>query len=239
MSEAQYKVISMLMGVLLVASMLFVGREAAVFANSTSIIQATQTTQTPCVVIDAGHGGFDPGKVGVGGVLEKDLNLTIALLVQNYLEANDISVVMTRTTDESLGDSASSNKKVEDMKERVAIIDENTPMLAVSIHQNSYIEEYVHGAQVFYFTQSAKGKELADTIQKSIVERVDPNNTRPIKANDSYYLLKRTDTPIVIVECGFLTNYDETALLNDPVYQDQMAWAISMGILQYISSGAQ
>jgi N-acetylmuramoyl-L-alanine amidase len=232
MNESQAKVISMLMGVLLVASMLFVGRQAAMYVGSASVVSVEDI---PCVILDAGHGGSDPGKVGINGALEKDLNLEIALKVQTYLEANDIRVVMTRDSDEGLNDANASNKKVQDMKRRVALMDETDPDLAVSIHQNSYTEEYVHGAQVFYYTGSAEGQELAQTIQESMISRVDPDNNRQVKPNSSYYLLKKTGTPIVIVECGFLSNQAEADKLCTPLYQDRVAWAVTMGILTYIN----
>ncbi len=187
------------------------------------------------VVIDAGHGGIDPGKIGINGADEKDVNLQIALLVKEYLEAQDVEVVMTRESEEGLYDEDVSNKKVQDMKRRIAIIDEAAPALTVSIHQNSYPEEYVHGAQVFYYAGSAEGEKLAQLIQESMIKRVDPENHRQVKANDSYYLLKKTATPIVIVECGFLSNSAEAEKLCNEDYQERIAWAIHMGILQYLN----
>ena len=187
------------------------------------------------VVLDAGHGGMDPGKVGIHGEIEKDLNLEITLWVKKYLEMDDVQVVLTRDSDEGLYDANASNKKVQDMKNRVAIIEETGPALTVSIHQNSYPEEYVHGAQVFYYTGSAESKKLAEKIQNRLVVGVDPDNTRQIKANDSYYLLKKTPTPIVIVECGFLSNSEEAKKLTDPSYQKKLAWEIHLGILQYLN----
>ena len=191
------------------------------------------------MVIDAGHGGSDPGKVGINGALEKDINLSIALIVKQFLEANDVEVVLTRETDEGLYDDNASNKKVQDMKQRVSIIEETAPMVTVSIHQNSYPQEYVHGAQVFYYDTSVEGKKLAEIIQERLVEDIDPQNNRQVKANDSYYLLKKTATPIVIVECGFLSNSEEAAKLCDPLYQEKVAWAIHLGILQYLNSTVQ
>ena len=105
----------------------------------------------------------------------------------------------------------------------------------VSIHQNSYPEEYVKGAQVFYYTGSRQSQKLAESIQKSMVKRLDPENHRQVKANDSYYLLKKTNVPIVIAECGFLSNSAEAALLCNENYQDKTAWAICMGIMQYLN----
>ena len=109
-------------------------------------------------------------------------------------------------------------------------------MLTVSIHQNSYPEEYVHGAQVFFYETSVEGKKLAEAIQTRLVQDIEPENKRQVKANDSYYLLKKTPTPIVIVECGFLSNQEEGEKLCTDLYQEKVAWAIHLGILQYLNS---
>ena len=232
MNQYQNKLLTIAVGVLLLASMVYAGREAAFYVDGSRV---NVKEEGLCVVIDAGHGGVDPGKVGINGVNEKDINLEIALLVKQYLEAADVTVVMTRETDEGLNDPNASNKKVQDMKRRIALIDEAAPRVAVSIHQNSYPEEYVHGAQVFYYDNSTQGNRLAECIQEQLVEKADRENKRGIKANDSYYLLKKTDIPIVIVECGFLSNYAEAEKLCSPEYQDRVAWAIHMGILQYLN----
>ena len=164
------------------------------------------------------------------------MNLQIAELLKYFLEANDITVVMTRESDVGLYDADAPNKKVQDMKRRIDLIDKAAPILTVSIHQNSFPEEYVHGAQVFYYTGSTQGQLLAEYIQNQLVERVDPENRRQVKANDSYYLLKKTGSPIVIVECGFLSNSVEAEKLRTPEYQERVAWAIHMGILQYLNN---
>lgn len=226
----QEKFLTMFSGCLLLITMFFVGKEAAEYVAGKNV-----RVQAPCIVIDAGHGGEDPGKVGINKVLEKDINLQIALRVKAYLEQNDIHVVMTRETDKGLNDSAVSNKKVQDMKRRIEIIEQAAPILTVSVHQNSYPEEYVHGAQVFYYNGSKEGERLADSIQQQLVRKADRENKRQIKANNSYYLLKKTGTPIVIVECGFLSNREEAKKLCTEEYQDKIAWAIHMGILQYLA----
>ncbi len=146
------------------------------------------------------HGGNDPGKIGVDDSLEKDLNLIIAKKVQKLLEQQDVKVVMTRETDAGLYEEQTSNKKVQDMKNRCTLINDTQPDCVVSIHQNSYHEEYVTGAQVFYYGTSQEGQRLAETLQKKLVAYVDPENHRQAKANESYYLLKKTEVPIVIVE---------------------------------------
>lgn len=190
----------------------------------------------PCVVIDAGHGGADPGKVGINGALEKDINLEIAKKLQMFLEMADVEVILTRDSDAGLYDENASNKKVQDMKRRVSIIEEAHPVMTVSIHQNSYHEEYVHGAQAFYYKSSEQSKELAEKIQQALLNGVDSENKRTAKSNDSYYLLKKTSSPIVIVECGFLSNNEEALKLESEYYQEKLAWAIHLGILQYINS---
>lgn len=191
------------------------------------------------VVIDAGHGGNDPGKIGVDDSLEKDLNLIIAKKVQKILEQQEIEVVMTRESDAGLYEEQTSNKKVQDMKNRCLLINQTQPDCVVSIHQNSYHEESVNGAQVFYYGTSDEGKRLAETLQEKLVSYVDPENHRQAKANESYYLLKKTEVPIVIVECGFLSNWEEAKKLQEDSYQNQIAWAVAMGILSYLEEGVE
>jgi len=216
--------------VLLIAAGIF-AKEGAVLVGSSAIKNEKQT----CIVIDAGHGGADPGKVGINDVEEKKLNLEIALRLQRLLESEGVQVVLTREDDNGLYSDGSDNKKVEDMRRRCEIITEAMPAFTISIHQNSYPEEYVKGAQTFYYENSQEGKMLAEQIQTSMIERLDKENHRAAKSNDSYYLLKRTPTPTVIVECGFLSNSQEAALLTTEEYQEQVAWAIHMGIMQYLN----
>ena len=121
--------------------------------------------ETPVVVVDAGHGGTDPGKVGVDGSLEKDINLAVAERLKTYLEQDDVKVIMTRETDTGLYSETDSRKKMADMKKRCEIIEESGADLVVSIHQNSYHEESVSGGQVFYYRDSSKGKALAEILQ--------------------------------------------------------------------------
>lgn len=189
------------------------------------------------VVIDAGHGGNDPGKVGVNNAEEKDINLAIALILRDLMEEEGINVIMTREDDSGLYSDTDSNKKSADMKARCEIINtayaSNSNLITVSIHQNSYTSESIKGAQVFYYSKSEKGKELAEAIQESLIENLDKENTRQTKANDNYYMLVHTDCPSVIVECGFLSNWTEAALLIDEDYQKDVAEAILTGVINY------
>ena len=224
---------------LMLVTVCFIIRGGSRLVSSVSSEEVETSKEKLCVVIDAGHGGADPGKVSVDGSLEKDINLQIALKLQKFLEAQDVEVVLTRDSDAGLYDENASNKKVQDMKNRVAIIEEKQPALTVSIHQNSYHEEYVHGAQVFYYASSEKSRELAERIQQVMALELDRDNTRQAKANDSYYLLKKTSSPIVIVECGFLSNYEEAQKLSSELYQEKVAWAIHLAIMQWLNNNSE
>ena len=188
------------------------------------------TAKNKIIVLDSGHGGDDPGKIGVNQAKEKDVNLEIARKIKKRLEKKGWEVVMTREKDEMLGDPQAGNKKIHDMKARVERINKTMPQAAVSIHQNSYQDAQIHGAQVFYYSHSEEGKRMAEVMQKALL-KADEENTRQAKANDTYYLLKRTEVPTIIVECGFLSNPEEVAKLVSPKYQEKLAEAIAEGIL--------
>ena len=195
-----------------------------------SVVVASNILQDEkIVVIDAGHGGDDPGKIGINNALEREINLQIAKEIKKYLEKAGITVVMTRENDSSL-----KNSKAEDMRERVKIIDESKAKIAVSIHQNSFPSEAEKGAQVFYFSESEEGVKIAQILQNHM-KILDPENKREIKENNSYFLLKRTKTPTVIVECGFLSNWEEAEKLTETEYQKEIAQVISEGILAYMN----
>lgn len=217
------------MAVCLLLSAFLLARQGAIYVQSEKA-----ETKKICIVVDAGHGGSDPGKVGVNDALEKDINLALALKLKDLLEQKEIEVVLTRDSDAGLYPSDATNKKASDMQKRCEIITDANPLFTISLHQNSYPSADVKGAQVFYYGQSTKGEALANILQDSLVSRVDPDNRRVAKANESYYLLKKTPTPTVIVECGFLSNPAEADLLLDTDYQDKLARAIYMGILEYL-----
>ena len=179
------------------------------------------------IALDAGHGGFDPGMVS-GGVAEKDINLSIAKKVQAYLEIGGATVLITRLDDTSLAGSKSG-----DMNQRKLLANTGRADIFVSIHQNSYSSPNVRGAQVFYFNESDSSKKLAASIQKEIVDFADPNNKFQPKPNKNYYVLRQTEMPAVIVECGFLTSPSERKKLTMDEYQEKIAWAVYSGIVNY------
>ena len=200
--------IELTMACLLLVCFYLLSRQAAVISvNQTE--RGTQKAASPLILVDAGHGGSDPGMIGVGGLEEKGINLSISLLLRDTLEKSGYSVIMTREEDKGLYDSSAANKKAQDMQRRIAMIREHMPVLSVSIHQNSYHDAGVHGPQVFYYESSVEGKKLAEAVQSSLNDLLEVDRPRKVKGNTSYYLLKRSSGTLVIVECGFLTNPEE------------------------------
>ena len=223
------------MGFLLLFLVFLVSRYGTEQVLSEQALAGPKQAKQPVVVVDAGHGGNDPGKVAVNGSLEKDINLAIAKRLAWYLEQADVTVIMTRDSDSGLYSPTDSRKKTSDMQKRCQIMNESKADLAVSIHQNSYHDEEIFGGQVFYYADSAPGKRLAERIQKRFDYVLGAENRRQPKANESYYLLLHAECPAVIVECGFLSNWREASLLGDEEYQDRMAYTIHMGILEYLN----
>ncbi|MCI5804947.1 MAG: N-acetylmuramoyl-L-alanine amidase [Clostridium sp.] len=185
------------------------------------------------IVIDVGHGGSDPGKVGIQGIKEKDVNLAIARYLKDYLIAEDYTVYMTRETDQGLYDESVSNKKKSDLSNRIQFLQKKNASCMISIHQNSYPDTIQHGAQTFYYEGREEDKNFAQYVQDSLLA-FDPSNTRQIKSNTSYYILKNAQVPSILIECGFLSNPEETANLTDPNYQKQIAYAIAIGTCRYL-----
>ncbi len=236
MEEKQGRILGIVMTCLLVLSILIVVKESAEYV---SVLKENGTKATRhTIVIDPGHGGNDPGKVAINSALEKDVNLAIALKLKKYLEQEDMEVVMTRQEDKGLYEETDSNKKVHDMKNRLAIMEGAKPVLVVSVHQNSYPEESVSGVQVFYYRDSAEGKRAALLMQEQMIATLQPAKEREAKENSTYYILKKTTVPTIIVECGFLSNREEADRLTSEDYQERVAWAIHLGIMRYINSGA-
>ena len=202
-----------------------------VFYTYKNTVTAMLPVSGKTIIIDAGHGGWDPGKTGTTGENEKIINLEISKILQNYLETSDANVVITRSDDDALG-----NNKSSDMKERKNIADTSKGDILVSIHQNSFPNKSAKGAQVFYYETSEESKKLAECVQQKLISELDNNNSRQAKGNKEYYMLKAMEMPCIIVECGFLSNIQEEKLLNEKEYQQKIAWAIYMGIMEYFSN---
>lgn len=180
------------------------------------------------IVVDAGHGGFDPGAIGVGGSHEADLNLEVAQYLKTELEAGGIKVEMTRETDIGLG-----STQMESLEERGRIIKSHDCDIAVSIHMNFFEDDSdVTGPLVLFMPRSKQGKVLADAVQKSMNEVLEASGT---VRSESLYVLKCGCQPSVLIECGYLSNEQEEKKLCEPTYQKSIAKAICEGIKQYFS----
>lgn len=206
---------------------------ATVRVNDKTVLNITGKNTKELIIVDAGHGGFDPGKVGVAGSLEKDINLSIALKLKKILTDSGYQVIMTREDDRALCHESDSRKKMSDLKSRVSMINENKPALTVSIHQNSY-SAGTKGAQVFYYKDSEESHEFATVLQNTVKEKIADGNHRVEKGNDSYYMLKKTEGIFAIIECGFLSNPQEEESLKSDNYQQKMAEAIAEGIENFL-----
>jgi len=202
---------------------------AAMMLFGTQEVFATSVNKK-IIVIDAGHGGWDPGKVGKNDVLEADINLAIAEDLQILLETGGAIVFLTRADDTALGDT-----KNADLSARSAMPTDMKADIFVSIHQNAYHTSNVSGAQTFYYGNSEESKLLAEAVQARMRNFLDTENRKEAKANENYYLLKKTATPAIIAECGFLTNDAEAEKLSREDYQEKVAWAIYIGILDYFA----
>lgn len=185
---------------------------------------------------NSAHGGFDGGAVASDGTVEKDINLNIALMIAKLLKQNGFNVIMTRENDVSTDDVETdkiATRKKSDLKNRLDLMNDYSDAIFVSVHLNKFTTSAARGSQVFY-SKSEKSKLLGDCIQKSIVSHIQPENTRVNKqATSSTYLLYNATIPTVLVECGFLSNKAELEKLKNEDYQNQMAFCIYCGILEY------
>ena len=202
-------------------------------------VSSENVKSMPTIVIDAGHGGEDGGAVSESGVLEKDINLSIANDTYALFYLLGFDVKQTRKTDIALdnGEDTIRKRKVSDMKKRLEIFNSPEENTIISIHQNKFSESKYHGTQIFYSPNNPKSKQLADSIKYSVKGLLQPDNERECKKADSgIYLLKNTNNPAVIVECGFISNGEECKNLLDSQYQKQIAFSITAGFLSYYNT---
>ncbi|WP_379163790.1 N-acetylmuramoyl-L-alanine amidase CwlD [Paenibacillus sp. sgz5001063] len=189
------------------------------------------------IAIDAGHGGPDGGAVSREGLIEKDINLSVALYLRDYLQQSGAIVMMTREGDYDLAlqdTKGYSKRKTEDLKQRVRSIEEKRADLFISVHMNSVPSGRWSGAQTFYYPNNEGNKALADFVQDELRTTLE-NTDRVAKTVNTVYLLKALKMPAALVEVGFLSHPQESALLGDEVYQRKVATGIYRGILRYAS----
>lgn len=191
------------------------------------------------ILIDPGHGGTFPGRVNEDHILEKDINLQIALKLEQNLTETGANVLMTRRTDTDLVPENLQKEKLlqqqrADLQQRVQLAEQSGADYMISIHCNSIPNEKWYGAQVFYHPEDPESKALAKAIQQSLNSTLD-RNTREALPREDTYLFKNAATTTVIVECGFLSNQEESMQLQDSIYQEQLAYAIYFGLQQYLA----
>lgn len=223
----------------LILLFLFCGIGVYFLSATLPALQSIARQSPPLVILDAGHGGEDGGAVGVNGVFEKDLNLTVAFMLADMLRAAGIEVILTRSEDKLLyteSENIKGHRKEYDLKNRLKIAKEHPDALFISIHMNTFPEEKYSGLQVYY----AKGQEgsdaLAKSIQTAVAVGVQPKNTRKTKpADSSIYLLHSAPCRAVLIECGFLSNYGECEALSEKDYQRRLCFSIFCGMMNYIN----
>lgn len=191
----------------------------------------------PVIVIDAGHGGIDNGVVGPAGTKESDFNLAMSLELAQFLNDAGFKVVMTRIDENGLYGDSMDNFKRRDMEARKKVITDNNPDFVVSIHANKFPGDSRRGAQVFFDEFSESGKALAGDIQTGLnsLNKEYVGRSFDALAGD-YYMLKCTQNPSVIVECGFLSNAEDEKLLCNAEYRKELGFAIYSGIVAYLAS---
>lgn len=218
-----------------IISVLFV----AVMMNRTVTVMAEKeiTQKRRCIIIDPGHGGEDGGAVSVSGKAESIYNLEIAVRLNDLIHFLGYETIMTRDRDISIytkGETLA-QKKISDLKERVRIVNETENALLLSIHQNSFPDNRYAGPQVF-FSATEPSEQLAKHLQKILTEGVSSINNRQVKKSSGIYLMEHIRCPGVLIECGFLSNYGEEAMLRDPEYQKKISGLIAIGVCQYLSN---
>ena len=194
----------------------------------TTIVETAPLPERRIIVIDAGHGGIDGGATSCTGVLESQINLEIALRLNDLLRFMGHETKMIRTDDSSIyteGNTIAA-QKVSDLKERVRIVNETDNSILVSIHQNTFPEGKYSGAQVFY-AEDEVSRTLAQDLQNSLIQTVNPGSNRKCKNSNGIYLMQNINKPGVLIECGFLTNPKEEALLRNEGYQKKLVCVIS------------
>ena len=199
-----------------------------------------ETTATPAsnktIVIDAGHGSPDEGAESSNGTTEAEINLKIALKVQNLLEQTGSTVILTRSDENEIYDLESNtirDKKISDSKNRVKIGNESSADIFVSIHLNKIPEQQYYGWQCFYNTKNKNSQKLAEKLQENLNKSIQKENKRKVMKLDTIYIMKNVEIPISIVECGFLSNPEEEKQLQEEEYQNKLAWGIYNGIIEY------
>ena len=205
------------------------------FTGRTVKTSKSNVASMPTIIIDPGHGGEDGGASVGEDILEKDINLAISLKLRDYLLLNGFDVIMTRDSDTAIYDKElDGSKKRSDLNNRVELFNSSNNNIVVSIHQNKFVDSKYYGTQIFYSDNNDSNNLLAENIRNSVVSLLQPDNNRECKLTGSeIYILDNTTVPAVLVECGFLSNEAEAAMLITKEYQNKIAYTICLGIMEY------
>jgi N-acetylmuramoyl-L-alanine amidase len=187
----------------------------------------------PVIIIDAGHGGIDGGAVGVDGIIEKDINLAIALKLQRLFNLSHAEVILTRETDILLNDDGVKRRKASDLSNRVKIANKYPGAIFISIHMNKYPSEKYRGMQIFFSQNNLDSANLADLLRRNNRAYLQPENNREIKRGKDIYVLENTKNIAILVECGFLSHPEEAYLLTQDDYQNKLAKIIFATVAEF------
>ncbi len=197
----------------------------------------SEITEKNVIIIDAGHGGEDCGAIGVNGVYEKDLNLSVANELGKMLSEKGYAVIYTRTDDELLlyteDEKIYGVRKISDLKNRCKFGAEYPDAVYISIHMNSFGNKKCSGLQVYYSENNTESSDLANAVQANVKSKLQQSNNRKVKKGESIYLLENLMNPAILIECGFLTNPEECEKLSQKEYQKELCFAILCGIIEY------
>jgi N-acetylmuramoyl-L-alanine amidase len=207
---------------------------AAAVTSSQTISTIALPITNKVIVLDAGHGGFDPGAVSKSGLPEKNINLDIVLKLQGFLEQSGCVVQLTRATDEAVknGEQGGSTKSI-DLKNRKSITGSSQADLFLSVHLNSFPDGRYKGVQTFYPKESEESKKLAVNVQRELKNVLEIKDNREALRIDQILILENAKIPSAIVECGFLSNEEEQTKLNSDQYRKKIAWGIYLGIIRF------
>lgn len=230
--------------------MIFLNKKRILFISFSILISIFSTSISPTtilvnslpvtnhtIILDAGHGFPDGGATGKDGSIESSLNLAITKKLQNLLEASNCSIILTRSDENGIYEINSKSikdKKISDMKNRLKISENTNAELFISIHMNKLNESKYYGWQTFYKENDEISKIIASNVQQNLNNYIDIPNHRTIKPISDIFLAKSIKIPFVLIECGFLSNDKENKLLQDDSYQNQLAWSIYSGIMDYL-----
>ena len=205
----------------------------SLFENTPSVPVSSTPVSSHIIVLDAGHGYPDGGAVNESGVSESEINLKIIQKLQELLEASNCTVILTRSDENGIYDANAKRKKLSDLNNRIDIINNSDANILVSVHLNKISQNQYYGWQSFYQKNNENSKNLANLIQSNLNYSIQKENKREILPISNIYLMDNSKIPSVIVECGFLSNPDDSVLLQTDSYQNSLAWGIYTGIMDY------